>query len=201
MSQRRISDLKRAIKAVHGVESRLIAAERVVYREGETTVWEGDVLVFSLLSHPVASKCYVWEMQGKVEAVLHAPLVSTPEAAVRAAMGRSAERLDGAQTGGGPVYTSEVTLVARIEAKPGFHHLVREELVKLLAPTRSEPGCTRFQLHQALDDPAIFLFYETWRSEEDFERYLVSPHFTAWCLGCEDLLARRPEVSRWYLVA
>jgi quinol monooxygenase YgiN len=194
----RISDLKRVIRSRHDADSHLVAAEHIVHQVGGTTIWEGDVLVFHLVGHPIASKCFVWEMQGEVQSVLRGPLVPTAEEAVRQTVGtkRTLEPVasESRELGG------EVTLVARVEAKPGLHHLVRDELMKLLAPTRAQAGCIRFELHYALDEPGTFLFYEIWRSQTDFDAYLESPLFKAWCLGCEDLVARRPEISRWAVV-
>ena len=77
---------KRAIFQTHNAASRFLARERVVEEfEGET-VWEGDVLVFRLFDHPTATRCYCWEVDGRVTAVLHEPPVDSPAAAVRAAI-------------------------------------------------------------------------------------------------------------------
>ena len=43
-------------------------------------------MVFQLLDHPTAPKCYAWEVDGEVTAVLHEGPVDSPEAAVRAAI-------------------------------------------------------------------------------------------------------------------
>jgi hypothetical protein len=53
--------------------------------EGET-VWQGEVLVFDLLDHPTAPKCYCWEVDGEVTAVLHEPPVDSPKRAVQASI-------------------------------------------------------------------------------------------------------------------
>lgn len=72
--------------ATHGVASELLRREHVVERfEGET-VWEGEVLVFSLQNHPTALWCYAWEVDGEVTAILHEPPVISAVAAVRAAI-------------------------------------------------------------------------------------------------------------------
>ena len=47
---------------------------------------KGEVLVFGLLDHPTAPKCYAWEVDGEVTAVLHEAPVDSPQAAVRAAI-------------------------------------------------------------------------------------------------------------------
>ena len=78
--------IKRAIWATHGVKSRLFSREHVVEMfEGEI-VWQGEVLIFSLIDHPTSHCCYAWEVDGEVTAVLHQGPVDGPQAAVRAAI-------------------------------------------------------------------------------------------------------------------
>lgn len=75
-----------AIEATHGAQAKLAKRVRVVERfEGET-VWEGEVLVFQLLDHSTALRCYAWEADGEVTAVLHTGPVDSPQAAVRASI-------------------------------------------------------------------------------------------------------------------
>ena len=45
--------------------------------KGET-VWEGEVLVFSLLDHPEASLAYAWEVEGRITCVLGVGPVDSP---------------------------------------------------------------------------------------------------------------------------
>lgn len=74
-----------AIYETHGAQAQLVARQRISeLLEGEA-VWEGEVLVFVLTGHPTASRCYAWEVDGKVTAVLHEGRVDSPLAAVRAA--------------------------------------------------------------------------------------------------------------------
>jgi len=73
-----------AIQATHGARSWLTGRERVVETLQGQTVWEGEVLVFTLHGHPTAQRCYAWEVNGQVTAVLHEPPVDSPQTAVRA---------------------------------------------------------------------------------------------------------------------
>lgn len=75
-----------AIRATHGAKAVLSGQERVVETFQGDTVWEGDVLVFSLQGHPTASKCYAWEVGGEITAVLGEPPVDSAVAAVRASI-------------------------------------------------------------------------------------------------------------------
>ncbi len=90
-----------------------------------------------------------------------------------------------------------VTLVVRIHAKPGKEARVREELRKLLAPTRAEKGCINYDLHESADDKSLFLFLENWASAEDLDQHIQAPHLKAWREVSKDLLAEPLVVTRW----
>jgi hypothetical protein len=81
-----LSTFQKAIRATHGAEAQFISRERVSERFQGEPVWEGEVLVFELKDHPTATRCYAWEVDGKVTAVLHQGPVDSPLAAVRAAI-------------------------------------------------------------------------------------------------------------------
>lgn len=70
-----------------------------------------------------------------------------------------------------------VTVVAQITAKAEYRDFIQSELIKLVAPTRQEKGCIEYRLHQDLDDPVLFLFFETWEDRISLERHLASEHF------------------------
>jgi len=67
---------------------------------------------------------------------------------------------------------SKLTVVAHIRAKADQIALVQSELEKLLAPTRKEPGCLQYDLHQDSKDPAHFVFLEAWSSREHLQTHL-----------------------------
>ncbi len=86
MNELPISAFEDAIQATHGRRSEFRC--RVPVREefeGET-VWEVEVLVFELLDHPTAQRCYAWSVASLITAVLHEGPVDSPRAAVRAAI-------------------------------------------------------------------------------------------------------------------
>ena len=93
-----------------------------------------------------------------------------------------------------------LTIVVRIKAKPGKEGRVKRELIKLLAPTRAEPGCINFDLHQAVDDASLFLVHENWVSEEDLKQHFEMPYLQAWLAEAESLLDMPMELTRWHRV-
>ncbi len=86
MNELPIRRFQHAILATH--ECRSYLRKRVFVREKfeGKTVWEGQVLVFTLAGHPTATTCYAWSVDQRVTAVLHEPPVDSPLAAVRAAI-------------------------------------------------------------------------------------------------------------------
>ncbi len=69
-----------------------------------------------------------------------------------------------------------LTIVARILAKEGKSTLVKEALLKLIAPTRAEEGCIDYILHQDNQNPNLFLFYETWENRDLWQAHMQTPH-------------------------
>ncbi len=86
MNELTVSEFEKAIRATHGAEAGLIDRVSVHETFDGQTVWEGEVLVFSLHGHPTARKCYAWSVDGCVTAVLHEGPVTSPLTAVRAAI-------------------------------------------------------------------------------------------------------------------
>ena len=60
-------------------------------------------------------------------------------------------------------------------------------LEALVEPTSEEQGYVNYDLHQSLEDPDLFLFYENWESGSDLDAHLAAPH-----LG--EFAARIPEL-------
>jgi len=59
---------------------------------------------------------------------------------------------------------SQLTIAANITAHPEKVNLVKVELLKLIEVTRAELGCVNYDLHQDINNPAHFMFYENWQA-------------------------------------
>jgi quinol monooxygenase YgiN len=86
---------------------------------------------------------------------------------------------------------AELTIVAKVVAKAEHVARVRDELLKLVDPTRNEAGCISYTLHQDNDDPAVFLFYETWENMERLEAHMRTEHFLNYVAAVEAMLAEK----------
>lgn len=90
-----------------------------------------------------------------------------------------------------------VVVVARVRANPGMEAKVKEELLRLVAPTRREEGCIQYDLHEHTESSGAFMFYEIWRSRQDLEDHMVTPHFKDFMEKAEDLLSQPGDLSLW----
>lgn len=83
----------------------------------------------------------------------------------------------------------QLTVIATIKAKPGCTEELKQELIKLVTPTLNEEGCINYDLHQDHEDPATFVFYENWTTNEALEKHLRSPHILSYLEKEDRLLA------------
>ena len=88
-----LDELRDVIRRLHGVESSHVETVPVKETFQGKTVWEGDVEVFKLYSHPKTDKAYAWahdtddqQKPRRHVTVLHIPPVVSPVLAVRAAI-------------------------------------------------------------------------------------------------------------------
>jgi quinol monooxygenase YgiN len=93
-----------------------------------------------------------------------------------------------------------LTIIARFRAKAGQESRLRQELQRLLAPTRAEAGCINYDLHQSQSDPALFVFYEKWASQAAVDAHFQTPHLQAVLKLVPGLVDAPPDITKWTIV-
>ena len=63
-------------------------------------------------------------------------------------------------------------IVARIEAAPGQAEALEKDMRILVAETRQEEGCLRYDLNRGTENPDIFVFVEEWQSKALWEAHM-----------------------------
>lgn len=81
-----------------------------------------------------------------------------------------------------------LTVIAYMRAAPGKEDELRAALEALIEPTGREPGYVNYDLHQGVEDPAAFFFYENWESPEHLDAHLATPHLVHFAQIMGDLL-------------
>jgi quinol monooxygenase YgiN len=84
-----------------------------------------------------------------------------------------------------------LTVIARMHAKPGKEQELRTALEALIEPTSREKGYVNYDLHQGVEDPGWFFFYENWESADDLDAHLNAPHLVEFAGRLDDLLDER----------
>ncbi|WP_207796541.1 putative quinol monooxygenase [Sphingomonas oleivorans] len=69
-----------------------------------------------------------------------------------------------------------LTHIAFIRARPGCSQALGRRLAGLIAPSRAEPGCIAYDVHQSNEDPDLWFVHENWRSPEELAAHLERPH-------------------------
>ncbi len=69
-----------------------------------------------------------------------------------------------------------LTVIAYMKAAPGKEDELREALQALVEPTTQEDGYVNYDLHESVEDPGRFFFYENWESSAHLDAHLATPH-------------------------
>jgi quinol monooxygenase YgiN len=91
----------------------------------------------------------------------------------------------------------QLTVVAEMVAKPGKEDELRNALLGLIEPTRRESGCVQYDLHESADQPGRFLFFENWRSKQDLDEHLNTPHLKDLGSRSGELLAEPMRIATY----
>jgi quinol monooxygenase YgiN len=93
-----------------------------------------------------------------------------------------------------------VRVIARLRAKPGKEAELRTLAAGLIAPTRKEAGCIRYELLVNEADPAELTFVEEWRDGDTLNAHLATPHVQHAVSRCPELLVGELDLRRYRLV-
>lgn len=81
-----------------------------------------------------------------------------------------------------------LTVIAYMKAAPGKADELRAGLEALIAPTCAEEGYVNYDLHEAVEEPGTFFFYENWETPGHLDAHLATPHLVEFAGRIEELL-------------
>ena len=91
--------------------------------------------------------------------------------------------------------SSELTVIARMQAKPDRVDELRAALDVIIAATREEHGCLNYDLHVHAEDPTVFAFHETWVDRVAWEEHNDTPHIAKFRALAGELLVGPAQVD------
>jgi quinol monooxygenase YgiN len=89
-----------------------------------------------------------------------------------------------------------VHFIVRFEPRPGKQIAFREELLRVIEPTRAEVGCLAIHAFESLREPLVFAIHSEWVDEAAFELHARLPHTVRFLKAAEELLTHRVEGLR-----
>jgi quinol monooxygenase YgiN len=93
-------------------------------------------------------------------------------------------------------------VTASWEAKPDEVDALVGIINKFLPQAQAEPGVLAFQIHQSLEDPTKFFFYEVFKDEAAFAAHGQAPHFKSLILEqAVPRLAKRERMQHKFVQA
>ena len=89
---------------------------------------------------------------------------------------------------------------ARFEPLPGMASAFRDELLRVIAPSREEAGCLGIEVFEALREQ-VFAIHSQWLDEAAFELHAQLPHTVRFLKAAEQLLTHPVKGMRLRLIA
>lgn len=86
------------------------------------------------------------------------------------------------------------TVIAILEAKPEKEAELKQALINVIEPSRSEKTCIEYRLHQSTKNKNEFILYENWKSQEAHQEQFKKPYILDLVNKIENILAKPYEV-------
>jgi quinol monooxygenase YgiN len=89
-----------------------------------------------------------------------------------------------------------IDFIVRFEPLLGKEKEFRQELLRVVEPTRAEPGCVAIRVLESLREPSVFAIHSEWVDEEAFELHARMPHTVRFLQAAGELLTHAVEGLR-----
>ena len=93
-----------------------------------------------------------------------------------------------------------IHIVVQIEPKPDKVEAFLELALFDAQNSRKEPGCLRFDVLKALDNPPRFAYYEVYKDEAAVQAHRQTPHYARWMQEIEALQAKPRTATKYSTV-
>ncbi|ALM48009.1 antibiotic biosynthesis monooxygenase [Flavobacterium psychrophilum] len=87
-----------------------------------------------------------------------------------------------------------VNVTAIIKSLPGKSEEMKAVLLELVAGSTQEAACIQYDLHQAADEPNVFIFHEIWQDVEKLQQHNITAHVLKFKEDAALLLAETPAI-------
>jgi len=94
-----------------------------------------------------------------------------------------------------------IRVVARVNVRTERLVETLEAVKELVAATRVEAGCIKYEALQNLEDPHEITFVEEWASSQALDEHFATDHFKAVAALSGELFTSAPDIRRYSVFA
>jgi quinol monooxygenase YgiN len=98
------------------------------------------------------------------------------------------------------VTRDSVRVIASFKAKPGQQEALKQVLVSLVGPTRGEPSCITYILHQDANDACHFMIDEIWADMQALKEHSAKPYIRELPQKLQGIVSEPQLVETFYEV-
>lgn len=90
---------------------------------------------------------------------------------------------------GATVMNKPLVSIAVLKAKPGKQQALKEGLLALVEPTRTEPGNLDYVLYELRDEPGTFYMREAFKDQAALDAHFATAYFQRFAATADELLS------------
>lgn len=89
----------------------------------------------------------------------------------------------------------KIVLVARLKVKVDRVEETKKAALAIVAESRAEAGNVNYDIHQAIDDPTVFIWHETWTHKDAIDEHFATDFFKNFFAEVNDYAAEPPQIT------
>ena len=89
----------------------------------------------------------------------------------------------------------KIVLVARLKVREDAIEEAKKLALGITGDSRTEDGCINYDVHQAIDDPTVFVWHETWKDKAALDNHFELDYFKEFFAKAGALMAEQPQIT------
>ena len=89
----------------------------------------------------------------------------------------------------------KIILVARLKVKEDSIEEAKKAALAIVSDSRAEKGNINYDIHQAIDDPTVFVWHETWADKAAIDEHFETPFFKDFFAKVEMIAAEPAQIT------
>jgi len=89
----------------------------------------------------------------------------------------------------------KIVLVARLKVREDAVEEAKRLALGIVEDSRQEEGCVNYDVHQAVDDPTVFVWHETWKDKAALDNHFELDYFKEFFTEAMKIAAEEPQIT------